>query len=87
MKKLVLFIILIVSFIYAAYPKYDRIETTGIVSPGEGYESAVIDAAKKEGIQIGSVVVSESSYYTMEENGKKTVHPHQKIKVVIIYRK
>lgn len=87
MKKVLLFVILISSLIWMAYPSYDRVETTGIVAPGEGYESAVIDAAHKEGIRIGSVVVDESVYYSMEENGKKTVHPHQKIKVVLIYRK
>ena len=87
MKKFVLFLVLLCSIIYVAYPSYDRIETTGIVSPGEGYESAVINAAEKEGIRIGSVVVDESVYYSMKENGKKTVHPHQKIKVVLIYRK
>ena len=87
MKKVILFVLVVASLIWMAYPSYDRIETTGVVSPGEGYESAVIDAAHKEGIRIGSVVVDESVYYSMEENGKKTVHPHQKIKVVIIYRK
>ena len=87
MKKFILFIVLFCSLIWMAYPSYDRIESTGVVSPGEGYESAVINAAQKEGIRIGSVVVDESVYYSMEENGKKTVHPHQKIKVVIIYRK
>ena len=87
MKKFVLFVVVLVSMIWMAYPSYDRIETTGIVSPGEGYESAVINAAQKEGIRIESVVVDESVYYSMEENGKKTVHPYQKIKVVIIYRK
>lgn len=87
MKKLVLFIILIVSFVWMAYPSYDRIETTGIVSPGEGYESAVINAAEKQGIRVGSVVVDESVYYTMKDNDNKVVHPHQKLKVVLIYRK
>ena len=87
MKKLLLSVLIILSFVWMVYPTYDRIEATGIILPGEGYESAVIDAAQKEGIQIGSVVVDESVYYTMKENGERTVHPHQKLKVVLIYRK
>ena len=87
MKKFILFIVLFCSLIWMAYPSYDRIESTGVVSPGEGYESAVIDAAQKEGIRVGSVVVDESVYYTMKDNDNKVVHPHQKLKVVLIYRK
>ena len=87
MKKVILFVVVLLSFVWMVYPSYDRLETTGIVSPGEGYESAVIDAAHKQGVRVGSVVVDESVYYTMELNGKKTVHPHQKLEVVLIYRK
>ena len=87
MKKFVLFVAVLASLIWMAYPSYDRVEALGVVSPGEGYESAVIDAAQKEGIRVGSVVVDESVYYSMKENDNKVVHPHQKIKVVIIYRK
>ena len=87
MKKLVLFVFAIVSMFYMLYPSYDRMETTGFVATGQGYESAVIDAAKKEGIPLSDVVVNESSYYTHELNEGKTPHPHQKVNVVLIYRK
>ena len=87
MKNVILFFIFVVFFGYFAYPSYDRLETTGVVATGQGYESAVIDAAKKNNIPLGDVVVNESSSYTVDANGGKTPHPHQKVKVVLIYRK